>query len=102
MRYEVFDLWIDPQIGDHYPIRAQYKTKYKTKDTAEGKLTVADFDELKELAAKLTAGADETSLASTDAPSRASSRAAADPDRASPSTATRAPRTATGRALTGS
>lgn len=58
MRYEEFDLWIDPQIGDHYPIRAQYKTK----DKSEGKLTVADFDELKQLAAKLTAGADETYL----------------------------------------
>lgn len=59
MRYEEFDLWIDQQTGDYYPIRV----KSGNRDKAEGKLSLADFNQLKELAAKLTADAEETYLA---------------------------------------
>jgi len=58
MRYDDFDVWIDSQEGDRAPIRA----KSKSMDEAEGKLTVDDFNRLKQDAANLKSGFDEASI----------------------------------------
>lgn len=54
MRYDDFDLWIEAQAGDHYPVRAKFKT-----DVAEGKLNVKDLTQFKQDAQQLKSGFNE-------------------------------------------
>jgi len=58
MRYEDSDVCIDPPEGGRAPVHA----KFKSSAEAEGKLTVADLDQLKQNAAKLNAGFDEAAV----------------------------------------